>query len=109
MPLLHSGLRSKRSCPVPTKTKIDDPMTIYTNPAGHVLGARLHPATHEALHRDVRPEVLELGGNKVVVEVPGWYSDDSENAVFSEADDKAKVRGVAALNALARGFEPASK
>ncbi len=84
-------------------------MTIHTDPAGHVLGARLHPETHEALHRDVRPEVLESDGNKVVVEVPGWYPDDGGNGVFSDADDKARVRGVAALNALARGFEPASK
>ena len=70
-----------------TKTKGDNPVTIHTDPAGHVLGARLHPETHDVLHRDVRPEVLSSDGNKVVVEVPGWYPDDSGNAVFSDTDD----------------------
>ena len=84
-------------------------MTDHTDPIGRALGARLHPETHEVLHRDKRPQVyVSDEGCEVVAEIPGWYPDGDSEAVYTPDDDKTKVLAAAALKALERGFEPAT-
>ncbi len=84
-------------------------MTTYTDPIGRVFGMRLHPKTHEVLHRETRPHVyVSEEGHEVVADVPGWYPDGDGEAVHTPDDEKAKVRAAAALKALDRGFEPAT-
>ncbi|WP_158747896.1 hypothetical protein [Acidisphaera sp. L21] len=82
-------------------------MTTHADPAGHPLGARVHPDTHDMLHRDARAQVFKDKGAAVVAEVPGWYLDNDGQPIITPDDDKVKVRAVAALNALKRGFDPA--
>ena len=83
-------------------------MAVYTDPIGRVLGARLHPETHEVLHREKRPQVYSEQGCEVVADIPGWYPDSNGEAVHTPDDNKAKVLAAAALKALERGFEPAT-
>ncbi len=84
-------------------------MTIHTDPVGRVAGSRLHPETHAVLHRDTRPRVYTSEeGSKVVADIPGWYPDSDGQAVHTPDDEKAKVLAAAALQAMDRGFEPAT-
>ena len=84
-------------------------MTAHTDPIGRASGARLHPKTHEVLHRDTRAQVYASEeGYQVVAEVPGWYPDSDGEAIHTPDDDKAKVLAAAALKALENGFEPAT-
>ena len=47
----------------------------------------LHPITGKILRRDVRPMEYTYKEQKITVEQPGWYSDDSdEDAIFSQDD-----------------------
>ncbi len=83
-------------------------MPAHTDPTGRVLGARLHPETHQVLHRDKRAHVYAEEGCEVVADIPGWYPESDGKAVHTPDDDKAKVLAAAALKALERGFEPAT-
>lgn len=84
-------------------------MTIHTDPIGRVSGTRLHPETHEELHRATRPHVYTSEeGCEVIADIPGWYPDSDGKAVHTPNDDKAKVLAAAALKSLERGFEPAT-
>ncbi|WP_158746302.1 hypothetical protein [Acidisphaera sp. L21] len=84
-------------------------MTIHTDAAGHTLGARIHPETHQVLHRDVRQQVFKADDGVVVVaDLPGWYPEADGEPILTADDEKIRVRAVAALNALQRGFSPAS-
>jgi hypothetical protein len=85
-------------------------MTMHTDAAGHNLGARVHPDTQEVLHRDVRQQVFKSeDGVEVVAAIPGWYPDNEGEPIHTVDDEKIIVRAVAALNALQRGFDPATK
>ena len=47
----------------------------------------LHPITGKILRRDVRPMEYTYKEQKIVVEQPGWYSeDDDEDAILSQDD-----------------------
>lgn len=47
----------------------------------------LHPITGKILRRDVRPMEYTYKEQKIVVDQPGWYSeDDDEDAIFSQED-----------------------
>ena len=47
----------------------------------------LHPITGKILRRDVRPMEYNYKEQKIVVEQPGWYSeDDDEDAILSQDD-----------------------
>lgn len=82
-------------------------MTTHTDPIGRPLGTRLHPHTHEVLHREKRPHLyVSEQGAKVVADIPGWYPDSDGEPVHTPDDDKAKALAAAALKALDRGFAP---
>ena len=47
----------------------------------------LHPITGKILRRDVRPMEYTYKEQRIVVDQPGWYSDDDdEDAIFSQDD-----------------------
>ena len=84
-------------------------MTIHTDAIGRAVGVRRHPETLEELHRDTRPHVYTSeAGCSVVAEIPGWYPDGAGEVVHTPDDEKAKVLAAAALQAMERGFEPAT-
>ena len=48
---------------------------------------KIHPITGKILRRDVRPMEYTYKEQKIVVEQPGWYSeDDDEDAILSQDD-----------------------
>ena len=47
----------------------------------------LHPITGKLLRRDVRPAEYTYKEQKIIVEQPGWYSEDSDDdAILSQED-----------------------
>ena len=36
-------------------------------------GIKIHPETGEILHRDIRPIEFSYKGEKITVDMPGWY------------------------------------
>lgn len=49
----------------------------------------LHPITGKILRRDVRPMELTYKEQRIVVEQPGWYSDDDDEDAILSQDDMA--------------------
>ena len=50
----------------------------------------LHPITGKILRRDVRPMEYTYKEQRIVVDQPGWYSEDSdEDAILSQEDARA--------------------
>ena len=50
---------------------------------------KIHPETGEILHRDIRPMEYTYRGEKITVDMPGWYPDDnSDEAIFTQEDMK---------------------
>ena len=47
---------------------------------------KIHPETGEILHRDVRPHEFSYKGEKITLEMPGWYNEDCSDAVFTMKD-----------------------
>ena len=48
---------------------------------------KIHPITGKILRRDVRPMEYTYKEQKIVVEQPGWYSeDDDEEEILSQDD-----------------------
>ena len=46
----------------------------------------IHPETGEILHRDIQPNEFNYKGEKIILEMPGWYNDDCSDAIFSRQD-----------------------
>ena len=46
----------------------------------------IHPETGEILHRDMYPQEFNYKGEKIILEMSGWYNDDYSDAVFSRTD-----------------------
>ena len=38
------------------------------------------------LHRDIRPAEFKYKGEKIILDMPGWYNDDYSDAIFSRQD-----------------------
>ena len=49
----------------------------------------LHPITGKILRRDVRPMEYNYKEQKIVVEQPGWYSEDNDEDAILSQDDMA--------------------
>ncbi len=47
---------------------------------------RIHPETGEILHRDIRPIEFTYKGEKIFVDMPGWYPDEGDNGIFTHED-----------------------
>lgn len=48
----------------------------------------IHPETGEILRRDIRQVEFKYKGEKITVDMPGWYPSDKSDAIFSQEDLK---------------------
>jgi HTH-type transcriptional regulator/antitoxin MqsA len=51
------------------------------------------------MHRDVRPLTLTYKGESITVDMPGWYCDQSDEAIFEADDMKVSDRALNCLKA----------
>lgn len=49
---------------------------------------KIHPETGEILHRDVRPFEFSFRGEKITIDMPGWYPEKNDNGIFTQEDMK---------------------
>ena len=49
---------------------------------------KIHPETGKVLHRDIRPNEFCYRGEKITLDMPGWYPDDDSDAIFTREDMK---------------------
>ena len=49
---------------------------------------RVHPETGEILRRDVRPIEFAYKGEKITVDMPGWYPAEGDDGIFTHEDMK---------------------
>lgn len=47
---------------------------------------RIHPETGEILHRDIRQIEFSYKGEKIFVDMPGWYPDEGDEGIFTHED-----------------------
>ena len=47
---------------------------------------RIHPETGELLHRDIRSIEFSYKGEKITVDMPGWYPDEGDEGIFTQGD-----------------------
>ena len=47
---------------------------------------RIHPETGEVLYRDIRPFEFTFRGEKIIVNMPGWYPAGDGDAIFTHED-----------------------
>ena len=50
---------------------------------------KIHPITGKILHRDIRPMEYTYKEQKIIVEQPGWYSEDNDEDAILSQDDMA--------------------
>lgn len=54
---------------------------------------KIHPETGEILKRDIRPIEFSYKGEKITLEMPGWYPSEGDDGIFTmddmEVHDKA--------------------
>ncbi|MBR1647168.1 MAG: hypothetical protein IJ685_10380 [Selenomonadaceae bacterium] len=46
----------------------------------------IHPETGELLRRDVRPIEFNYKGEKIIMDMPGWYPPEGDDGIFSMDD-----------------------
>lgn len=52
------------------------------------METRIHPETGEILRRDVRAIEFSYKGEKITVDMPGWYPDEGDDGIFTHEDMK---------------------
>ncbi len=62
------------------------------------------PETGAPLHRGQRPLTLSYKGESITVDMPGWYSDQPDEGVFTSEDMKISDRALNRLKARAAGL-----
>ena len=50
------------------------------------IETRIHPETGEILHRDIRPIEFSYKGEKIFVDMPGWYPAEGDEGIFTHED-----------------------
>ena len=60
---------------------------------------KIHPETGKILHRDIRPFEFNFRGEKVIIEMPGWYPDDNDEGIFTQEDMKVAGNALRTLKA----------
>lgn len=53
---------------------------------------RIHPETGEILRRDIRPFEFTFKGEKITVDMPGWYPEGDGDAIFTHEDLQVSER-----------------
>ena len=43
---------------------------------------KIHPETGEILHRDIRPIEFSYKGEKITVDMPGWYPEEGDEGIL---------------------------
>ncbi len=46
----------------------------------------IHPETGETLRRDIRPIEFSYKGEKITLDMPGWYPPEGDDGIFSMDD-----------------------
>ena len=62
------------------------------------------PETGAPMHRAVKPLTLGYKGMSIIVEMPGWYCDQSGESIHTGADMKISDRALNRLKARAEGL-----
>lgn len=62
------------------------------------------PETGRPLTYGVRPVTLAFAGHGLTVDLPGWYGEDEEDAVYDRAGQIAYHRAMTVLKARANGL-----
>lgn len=52
------------------------------------METRIHPETGEILRRDVRAIEFSYKGEKIFVDMPGWYPAEGDDGIFTHEDMK---------------------
>lgn len=52
------------------------------------METRIHPETGEVLRRDVRAIEFSYKGEKIFVDMPGWYPAEGDDGIFTHEDMK---------------------
>ncbi len=68
---------------------------------------KIHPETGEILHRDIRPFEFKFRGEKIIVDMPGWYPKNNDDGIFTQED--MKIAGEVLRKLKARYEEKISK
>lgn len=64
----------------------------------------IHPETGEILRRDVRPVEYEYKGEKITVDMPGWYPVEGTDGICSMEDMKVASKALEILKARHKNF-----
>jgi HTH-type transcriptional regulator/antitoxin MqsA len=62
------------------------------------------PKTGAPMRRDARPMTLEYKGFSTTVDMPGWYSDTSDESLHTGVDMRVSDRALNRLKAMAEGL-----
>lgn len=68
------------------------------------MDTMISPTTGRPLTFGVRPLTLAFDGHSLTVDMPGWYGEDDDDAVFGEAGQVAYHRAMTALKARGDGL-----
>ena len=60
---------------------------------------KIHPETGEVLHRDVRSMEFSYKGEKITIEMPGWYPAEGDDGIFTREDCKVSDQALRILKA----------
>ena len=61
------------------------------------METRVHPETGEILRRDVRPVEFAYKGEKIIVDMPGWYPNSGDDGIFTHEDMKVSDQALRIL------------
>ena len=61
------------------------------------METRIHPETGEILHRDVRPVEFSYKGERITVDMPGWYPKEGDDGIFTHEDMKVSDQALKIL------------
>ena len=50
------------------------------------METRIHPETGEILRRDIRPIEFSYKGERITVDMPGWYPKEGDDGIFTHED-----------------------
>ena len=59
----------------------------------------IHPETGETLRRDIRPIEFSYKGEKITLDMPGWYPPEGDDGIFSMDDMAVHDKALRALKA----------
>ncbi len=69
----------------------------------------IHPETGEKLYRDVRPNEFKYKGESIIMEMPGWYQINGDDAIFSQEDMVVHDKALRILKARIKAREKKSE